>query len=167
MRTRTAVLAALTVVAVVGGHTPAHAACPAVHLVVWMSNPVLNDYLQLTYAVTVANLGPGTATGITTGQTAWFCQTVTTPLSSCRGVPPVSSRVVDLAAGQNARFLAVVQLITTSPTVVRNTVEVTHVDQHDVASVPGTCRDGTYPQDACATVVTVLTDSGIRPRPQR
>jgi hypothetical protein len=155
-RSRRAVLAALTAAAVLCQTPAAQAACPQVHLVVGMSNPVLNDYLQLTYSVTVTNLGPATATGIVARRTALFCRTVSTPLAECRPVPAADSRVVDLGPGQGARFLAVVQLITTDPTTVRTTVEVTHVDQPDVASVPGTCAEGTRPQDDCATVVTVL-----------
>lgn len=151
-----AAVALLTPALLAAVPVPAHARPGDVHLVVTVSGPVLSDHLALGFAVTVANLGPGTATGITTTQDTLNCPTDSGPLSDCTTDYPVLARMADLPAGSSHTYLAVVELAGTRLHVVRTTFQVAHVDQHDVASVPGTCDHGLNPQPDCATVVTDL-----------
>jgi hypothetical protein len=150
----------LTLAVLGAAQVPANAQAGNVHLVVTTNGTIITDALQIAHSVTVTNLGPDTATGIFTTQYALYCSSDSAPLSSCTGNQPTLVRMRDLPPGGAVRntYLAPIPVAGTRPHVVRSTIEVVHVDQHDVASVPGTCNYGLNPQPDCVTVLTYLVE---------
>lgn len=149
---------ALVMLGVSGVAAPAYAQAGNVHLVVTTNGTIITDAMQVAHSVTVTNLGPDTATGIFTRHYALYCSTEVVSQATCTANQPSLVRMADLPPGGSVKntYLVPIPLGGTRPQVVVTTIEVVHVDQHDVASVPGTCNYGLNPQDDCVTAITDL-----------
>jgi len=146
---------ALSVTILCGLQQPASAQpVGRIHLVVKMEPARFGDQNDLIYQVEVANLGPDRATGLVVQQSTLFCASRPVPPLLCKRDRAVTFPMADIAPDGGNRFAVVVLLNTSRAVVVRNTVEVVRANEHDIASVPGSCNDGERPQDACATRVT-------------
>lgn len=148
--------AAAALVMAASAQAPAYAQDGHVHLVLHMVDPAYNDFNEVLFKINVQNLGPDTATHVRTIRNALFCANVNAPLNQCTNTNPVVLQMRDIAAGGEDVYAAVVPVPTTHGLVVRITIQVVHVDQHDDFSVPGTCDYGRMPQPACDTAVVDL-----------
>ncbi|HEY9390609.1 MAG TPA: hypothetical protein VIR27_12720 [Mycobacteriales bacterium] len=153
-RTVLPVLGAIIMAA--SGQAPAYAQTGHVHLVLRMVDPVYNDFNQVVFKINVRNLGPDTATHVRTMRNALFCATVSTPLDQCVNTAPFVLRMRDIPKDGENVYGAIAGVPASHGLVLRITIQVVFVDQHDDFSTPGTCNYGQVPQDACDTAVVDL-----------
>jgi hypothetical protein len=135
---------------------PAYAQTGHVHLVLRMVDPVYNDFNQVVYKISVRNLGLDTATHVRTMRNALFCATSSTPLNECTNTAPFVLRMRDIPKDGEDVYGSVTGVPVSHGLVLRITIQVVFVDQHDDFSTPGSCNFGQVPQDACDTAVVDL-----------